>query len=652
MLFNKLPCEHGRPIDGSWRVFSGLILIIAAAVHLAALLNAKPLQSANDRSRWCTVWSLCERGTFQIDEIRRQPGWDSIDIVHVDGHFYSTKPPLLTVLVAGLTWCVTRVTGWSLLEETHAVTTVVLLIVNILPFILSLWLLAMILERHARTEWCKVFVLLTSAFATLLTPFLMTFNNHAVAAAGAMLALFMALRFLSDAEPRGWTLALCGLASAWTCTNELPAAALGLATLTFAWKRSNRKTLVYYLPAAVVPLLAFFVTNVVATGSWKPIYADFGSAKYQFVIDGIPSYWTNPQGIDRNLDSPWIYFVHCTVGHHGILSLSPVFVLTLAGWISARRCENVAFGSILRCGATLTSLVLAFYLTRTQNYNYGGVSCALRWSLWLIPFWLCALIPVVDWTSKSRLARAAAATLLMVSSVFAWLPVANPWQQPWLFHQMERFGWIDYREKPSPLPNRLWTWFASLPELTDTPREIVWAEYVSSASRGGVSRMRVTCRKKTTPPDDELLILDLLQTDAWGVPAEPRVLHIDPVAFRNGSPPAEFVRWPSGTVTPEQQQADLMFVRGLPLRQEFRPGVIRYLKTPLRADAFRCQRAAAQVTSTAIAGDPLLRYRCDLWLCPDVPFGVVQFEFQVSPADAATPIRQERWTLSACDPMP
>ena len=95
----------------SRRASSLLIIVIAVSIHAAALFNAKPLQSANDRSRWCTVWSLVERGTFRIDEIRQQPGWDSIDIIHDDGHFYSTKPPLLTVIVAGMTWCVTQLTG-------------------------------------------------------------------------------------------------------------------------------------------------------------------------------------------------------------------------------------------------------------------------------------------------------------------------------------------------------------------------------------------------------------------------------------------------------------------------------------------------------------------------------------------------------------
>lgn len=631
----------------SRRMASLLMVLIAAALHTAALLNAKPLQSANDRSRWCTVWSLVERGTFQIDEIRQRPGWDSIDIIYDDGHFYSTKPPLLTVMVAGLTWCVTRLTGWTLLGDTHAVTTAVLLAINIVPFVVSLWLLNAVLNRHARTDWCHLFVLATAAFGTLLTPFLMTFNNHTVAAAGVMVALFALMRLLSDEAPRGWVFGLCGLAAAWACANELPAGAFGLATFLLAWRRSPRRTLGWYLPAALLPLVALVVTNVVATGSWKPTYASYGSSKYNFVIDGVPSYWMNPQGVDRNLDSPLMYFLHCTVGHHGIWSLSPVFLLSIIGWLMSRRVQDAALRSVLRCGAVLAAVVVAFYLTRTQNYNYGGVSCALRWSLWLTPFWLVALIPVLD-STRSSLVKSTAAGLMGASMMSAWLPVPNPWQQPWLFHRMEDWGWIDYREEPPPLPRPLWTWFASLPERTSAAADPPWVEFVSPRPLGGTRRMKLICEAGA----EGLLTVSVHQTDDQTNASTERILTIDAARFRAGAAPAEFLRWPDAATTAEQQQADLAFVRGLPLKQQYQPGVIRYLKTPLRREALRCQRAAAQVLHAPNGRSAPERHRADVWLCDEVPFGVAQFDWQITSADGTAVLHWERWTVNACSPMP
>ena len=81
-----------------------LIVALGAALLFAATLNARQLQSANDRSRWCTVWSLVERGTYQIDEIDKKSGWTTIDKVLHDGHLYSSKPPLQSTAVAGVYW--------------------------------------------------------------------------------------------------------------------------------------------------------------------------------------------------------------------------------------------------------------------------------------------------------------------------------------------------------------------------------------------------------------------------------------------------------------------------------------------------------------------------------------------------------------------
>jgi hypothetical protein len=628
---------------------TGLLIFVAIALHTTALMNARPLQSANDRSRWATVWSLVERGTFQIDEIRKVPGWDSIDIIHDNGHFYSTKPPLLSIVVAGITWSVQRATGWTLLTETQPITTVVLFIVNIIPFGVSLILLSRLLRRVAESSWCRLFVLSAAAFGTLATPFLMTLNNHTVAIAGVMLSLFALERILSDESPSGWAFALCGLAAGWACANELPAAAFGLATFILAVRRSVRMTAAWYTPAALLPIVAFLATNVIATGSLKPTYANFGSSKYNFVIDGIPSYWADPDGVDRNLDSPAVYFLHSTIGHHGIFSLTPLFLMGLAGWFLSYSVCHAALRTMIRLGVVMTVLVLGFYMTRFDNYNYGGVSCGLRWALWLIPFWLLAMVPIVEAGARIIGLRWLQFALLGASIVSAWLPVENPWQQPWLFRQMEAWKWIDYSRKPPELPRKLWTWFQSIPEPQATIDESPWIEFTSPSADGSIIRRRLSCRKPAADGPQELVAIEV--SEAIG--DEPlRPVHqflIDAKRFDAGESTADFVRWESSSATTAQQkQLDFTFVRALPLKKEFRAGRIRYLRLPLRNDAFRCQTAAAAADYPH--GKPLRRYRCDTWLCDELPFGVAQYEVTVMDLKTGIALRQERWTASDCSP--
>src|SRR6476659_10396431 len=82
----------------------------AEATRLRDVLRLqRPFLSANDRSRWMTIRSLVERGTYEIDEIVGQPTWDTIDMVQHKGrdgqlHLYSSKPPLLATLLAGEYW--------------------------------------------------------------------------------------------------------------------------------------------------------------------------------------------------------------------------------------------------------------------------------------------------------------------------------------------------------------------------------------------------------------------------------------------------------------------------------------------------------------------------------------------------------------------
>jgi len=628
---------------------SRLLIVIALVLHTAALMNVRPLQSANDRSRWCTVWSLVERGTFQIDEIRQHQGWDSIDIIYDEGHFYSTKPPLLSVIVAGVTWCVQRVTGWTLLNQTQPLTATVLCVVNILPFAVSLVLLSQLLHRVSTTSWCRLFVLGAAAFGTLVTPFLVTLNNHTVAVAGVIVSLYALERVLCTEQPVRWMFALCGVASAWFVCNELPAAVMALTTFLLAWRKSPRHAWWWYVPAALVPLAAFLVTNIVATGSWKPTYAGYGSSKYNFVIDGVPSYWREPHGVDRNIDSPLMYFVHCTVGHHGILSLTPLFLLSVAGWLSNAPRQNPFMLAVLRWGPILVAINLAFFMTRTQNYNFGGVSCALRWAIWLIPFWLLALVPVLDSTFRSTSIRIIATTLLAVSMFSAWLPIDNPWQQPWLFRAMERWSWIDYRDDPSTLPRTLWTWFPSIPQFSKNSDEFPWVEFSSQQPDGSVSRRRMTLRSPVSL--DDLSIVEVLVQEAMGSEElhGTRKFMIDRRLFETGAPAAEFMDWADPAVTPEQQQSDLAFVRGLPLMREYRAGRTYYLKTSLRKDAFRCQIVAAAVDSSLPDGQ-ILRYRCDAWLCDELPFGVAQVEFQITDPMTKETLHHEQWLVSDCHP--
>ena len=131
------PQSETPPNSGRISLNAHILIVAATAVITAAVLQAPPLQSANDRSRWATVWSLVERKTFQIDEIDAVGRWSTIDKVRYrtsetePWHFYSSKPPLLSTIVAGLYAIERNTLGYGLFNDTALVTRLLLLIVHV-----------------------------------------------------------------------------------------------------------------------------------------------------------------------------------------------------------------------------------------------------------------------------------------------------------------------------------------------------------------------------------------------------------------------------------------------------------------------------------------------------------------------------------------
>ncbi|MFQ5732781.1 MAG: hypothetical protein ACE5KM_12610, partial [Planctomycetaceae bacterium] len=334
------------------RRFAYLLLIaIAGGLGAASICRVQPLLSANDRSRWATVRALIEFDTWQIDDVIRDDGWDSIDKVRHEDHFYSSKPALLPLLVSWVysaVWMTSDALdgeaaterdakqhdGWTLEDETAETTRAILILVNLIPWLAALVVIAAMVERYAESDYTRLFVVATAALGTILSTFLVTLNNHLIATVAVVFALYPAMRIVIDGERKWWLFASAGFFSAFACANELPAAAFGVLLFALLVWKSPRLTLAVFVPAALIPIAAYFAANYDCTGGWKPFYAYYGTEKYEYVHNGVPSYWTHPTGIDANDEPPWLYFMHCTVGHHGLLSLSPVFLLAVATFLA------------------------------------------------------------------------------------------------------------------------------------------------------------------------------------------------------------------------------------------------------------------------------------------------------------------------------
>ena len=268
-----------------------LLMVTSAATMVGRIMavrsdnRATPFLSANDRSRWSTIRALLDQGTFAIDEVRQDKNWDTIDKVRHAGrdgrpHFYSSKPTLLTTLLAGECYVVQAITGTTLKKHPFYVGRLMLVITNVLPLILYFALLVRIVERWGKTDWGRIYVMVVATWGTYLTAFAVTLNNHVPAAVCVLIAIYAALRIWYDGERRWRYFAIVGFFAALATANELPALALLAMLGCGLLYQAARPTLWAFMPAAALVVAGFFGTNYAAHGSFQtrttaaPIDAD------------------------------------------------------------------------------------------------------------------------------------------------------------------------------------------------------------------------------------------------------------------------------------------------------------------------------------------------------------------------------------------
>ncbi|MEM7453167.1 MAG: hypothetical protein AAF456_02320 [Planctomycetota bacterium] len=496
-----------------------------------------PFFCANDRSRWCTIRSLGDDGTYEIDAViddtESEIAWNTIDKVkHVgeDGrmHSYSSKPTLLPTILAGKYIAIKALTGLSITEDPIIVARIMLVLSNVIPWAVYLWFLAATLEKIGVRDWTRYFVLAVAAFGTYLSTFGVSLNNHVPAAISVMIAVYCITEIyrvviVGEKKLRWRDFFLAGLFAAFAAANELPALSfLGMAGL-LCLAKSFRMTLLAFVPGMLIVVAGFFGTNWLAHGSWIPAYAhrndgaviaeiDFSAEAVADLDSGVlpesiedaisqevdftspvvirreqqidstelsrwvvrdrsstnqisitntlesksfrvhlwdnwydypESYWFSDKKseVDRGQESVQLYAFHVLFGHHGIFSLTPIWLLAFAGMFSLTFNDRLNLRWLGMTTIVISLVVIAFYISRPViDRNYGGWTSALRWLFWLAPLWLVSMLPVVDWLGKSRGGRIVCFVLLGASILSAIYAADNPWVHPWLYEVWEWTG--------------------------------------------------------------------------------------------------------------------------------------------------------------------------------------------------------------------
>jgi len=480
-----------------------------------------PFLSANDRSRIATVRSLVDHGTFEIDKVIEDHYWDTIDKVSHRGkdgnfHYYSSKPPLMAIVLAGEYWLIKNTLGVEISERPYYVGRMLLVVTNGLLLLGLFWGTLKIAESYAETDFAKIALMAIVTFGTFLTTFAVTINNHLLAATCAALAMLCGLRIWVDDRHDAKYFVGAGFFATLCAVNDLPAFSffglLGLCLLV----KFPKGTLSWGLPASLFVLAVSLGTNYWAHESWRPPYMHRGDGhviaelprrlsidldqqrlpeeltatfkqnatplgqdtavqprvessrwvifdrtnQHKYALqktetaievrawdhwyDYDTSYWKPDvkQGIDLGEPSRAVYAFHVLLGHHGILSLSPIWLIALGGtgiWLATPgKPRQIAIFVTL-----LTVVCIMFYILRPlKDRNYGGMTSGFRWTFWLIPLWLVCTIPLLDRWHRSFWGQRLVAMLLLFSALSASYSAANPWVHPWIYRYLEYIHWI------------------------------------------------------------------------------------------------------------------------------------------------------------------------------------------------------------------
>lgn len=380
------------------------LLMAASLVMVLWNLQDSSLDNANTGSRYATIESLVDYGTFTIDQSQYR---NTIDKVKVGEHFLSSKPPTMPTAAAGVYWVYQKLTGRTLATHEGPVVWFISLSTGWtfhLVFLIYFYRFCRLLLKR---QLALIASVAAACFSYLGVAYATAINNHSLGASLLLVGLYYAYRIRNQhqAKLRHWFVA--GLVFGILPAIDLPSGAFIPFVLAYLGTYDLRRTLTCFLPMLLPGALIHFSLGYATTGSLVPTY--FNSELKNFA----GNYFKGKQtGIDALREPKTLYTFNLLLGHHGLFSMTPLFFF--GAW-EIIRCLRVR----VRMAETLAwfipfLIVLGFYIFRTRNY--GGWCVGMRH---LVPLMPLLLLYFALWLDRVRLTRTLWAAVVLAFSVGA-----------------------------------------------------------------------------------------------------------------------------------------------------------------------------------------------------------------------------------------
>jgi len=410
--------SHSQP--RAWRdlfpIAPGLRLLLL--ILMVATASTRP-GSWNDASRMATVQSLVESGSFVID---RTAFVGTGDKVFINGHFYSEKPPMPSVLGAAVYLPLHRL-GIRL----HAGRSLAYYLVTLLTIKLF-WLLGA-LAFYASLRFTgldpekRFLVSLALGIGSLYFSWALVFNNHALAAACLSIGFYFLLSARHGAAVRR-NLGAAAFFLLFAGTADMPTGIFYVLFLPYVLRDPRlRSGVVFYLLPILVTFVPALAINYSIHGSIMPVQI----VRSYFEYPGSP--WIGSEKLSgvrvNDLRFALTYAAGLFVGPKGFLLYNPMLGVALWGLVRAVRQKGHFFHEALVVGAGSVTLVLYYTLTTS---DYGGWCYGIRWFVPLLPLLLFFVYPYFEAYTERR--ATLFSVLLSVSILVATVGATNPWSDP------------------------------------------------------------------------------------------------------------------------------------------------------------------------------------------------------------------------------
>lgn len=352
------------------------ILIVASLVQVLWHLQDSSIHNANTGSRYATIESLVDEGTYVIDNSVFS---NTIDRVEIEGHSYSSKPPLLPTLTAGVYWVYQQLTGHKIADHEGEVVWLCSLATGWLFHLIFL----VFFYRLARLFFEKPVAILGSVacagFANLGAAYGSHLNNHSIAASIATAGFYYAYRARTEPDSKPWFWVAAGLWLGFLPALDIPATAISGLVGLYLFTGNKRKALLYFGPALMFGVSLHLIVTYISSGSLIPIYAR------RDLYDYPGSYWNNEGGIDALREPKHIYAFHALLGHHGLFSMTPVFAFAAFELVRTLR-KKLPYAAEALFTVAASGVLILFYIF--YSHNYGGWCVGMRWFVPFMPFLL------------------------------------------------------------------------------------------------------------------------------------------------------------------------------------------------------------------------------------------------------------------------